>query len=206
MTLPHRHFLSIGMIDGMIRNGFVRWYGCNGATLQRPVNVEYMAEVAEAILGGDDRQKRLDAAHNHRDETRAASGLSEEYAKRSAKIGAKREQNEKAIAQMLAHMAVREITLETKPDWLVTFWKFVALVLVALVLCCEEVSRPLKRMASSTARNPTYAGVEKIVTAGIVGERRKRNNASAAKRMRAMRGRKSQAQKISDEADALINF
>jgi hypothetical protein len=206
MTLPHRHFLSIGIVSMMIKNGFVSWYGSNGAALQRPVNVEYMADVAKAILGSDEKKRRLEAAHEHRDNARAASGLEVEYVKRNAKIAAKREQNAKATAEILAHMALRDINLRTKPEWLATFWKFVALVLVALVLCCEEVSRPLKRRVSSTGRNPTYADVEKIVTAGILGERRKRSNASAAKRMRAMRARKSQAQQARNEADALVNF
>jgi hypothetical protein len=40
----------------------------------------------------------------------------------------------------------------------------------------------------------------------LTGERRKKSNASAAKRMRAMRVRKLQVQQVSNEADALINF
>ncbi len=206
MTMLHRHFLSVGVIDTMIRDGFVRWYGVDGAALQRQVNIAYMADVAKALLGGDEKKRRLEAAHEHRDNQRAALGLEAEYAKRNAKIAAKRERNAKATAEILAHMAMRDIDVQTKPEWLVTFWKFVAFVLVAIVLCCEEIAQPLNRAISSTARNPTYGNVEKIVSAGILGERRKRSNASAAKRMRAMRARKLQVQQASNEADALINF
>jgi hypothetical protein len=62
MTLPYRHFLSLGMIDMMIRNCFVRWYAPDGAMLQRPVNIAYMTDVAKAILGSDERERRLEAA------------------------------------------------------------------------------------------------------------------------------------------------
>jgi hypothetical protein len=208
MTLPHRYFLSIGMVDMMIRNGFVSWPAPDGAVLQRPVNIAYMTDVAKAILGSDERQRRLEAAHQHRDKVRSVAGLEADYAKRNAKVAAKREQNAKALAQIMRHLATpQEKMFTTGPGWWVAFWTRIApLLLIALAMDSKEVAPSLKRMVSSTTNNPTVARVERLMTDWIVGERRKKNSAAAAKRMRAHRARKLQAQQASDKADALINF
>jgi hypothetical protein len=208
MTLPHRHFLSIGMIDIMIRNGFVRWYAPDRAMLRRPVNIAYMTDVAKAVLGSNERQRRLEAAHQHRDKVRAVAGLEPEYARRNAKVAAKREQNAKTLAQILRHLATpQEKVFTTGPDLWVAFWTRIApLLLIALATDSNEVAPSLKRMVSSTTNNPTVANVERLMKDWIVGERRKKNSASAAKRMRAKRARKLQAQQADHEADALINF
>jgi hypothetical protein len=206
MTLPHRHFLSIGMIDAMIRNGFVRWHASNGAVLQRAVNIAYMADVAKAILGSEERQRRLEVAHQHRDKVRAGVGLEAEYAKRNAKIAAKRGQNEKALAQIMIHVATsRDPSLTAGPNsW---FWKpALSLLLYLLTVENKDIEPSLKRTISSTTRNPTVANVDRAIMDWLTGERRKKSNASTAKRMRGMRARKLQVQQGSNEADALINF
>ena len=192
------------MISIIMKTGVVRWEGGDGRALQRPVNVEYMTDVCKAILGSETRKQRIEAAHEHRDNKRATAGLSAEYAKRDAKIAAKRVQNAKALAQIMRNLATpQEKVFTTGPELWVAFWTRIApLLLIGLAMDSTEVAPSIKRIVSSTTNNPSAAKVERLMMDWLVGKRRTNN----ADRVRRFRERRLQAEQAAYEANRAVNF